>query len=129
MPIIIPTAAEIDRMNVRQREALTARIPQIRDLIADTITRLERSQRMFPNVADLQAARLRHSDPTREGQQARHLLASMPADPDARQHVIDLIVAIGGTTRPQERAERSTGVGPRQPGGLTPATLPVGETQ
>jgi len=33
----------------------------------------------------------------------------------------------GETTRPQERAERSTGVGPRQPGGLTPHTLPAEE--
>lgn len=94
MPIIIPTAAEIDRMSLTQRRALIARIPQIRDLLADTITRLERSQRMFPNVADLRAARLRHFDPTREVEQARHLLASMPADPDTRQHVIDLIVAM-----------------------------------
>ena len=94
MPIIIPTAAEIDRMNVRQREALTARIPQIRDLLADTITRLERSQRMFPNVADLRAARLRHFDPAGEVEQARHLLAAMPADPDTRQHIRDLIKAI-----------------------------------
>ena len=86
MPIVIPTAAEIDRMNVRQREALTARIPQIRDLLADTITRLERSQRMFPNVDDLRAARLRHFDPAVEVERARHLLASMPADPDVEWH-------------------------------------------
>jgi hypothetical protein len=94
MPIVIPTAAEIDRMNVRQREALTARIPAIRDLLADTITRLERSQRMFPNVDDLRAARLRHFDPTREVQRARQLLASMPPDPDVTQHVTDLLKAI-----------------------------------
>ena len=94
MPIVIPTAAEIDRMNVRQREALTARIPAIRDLLADTITRLERSQRMFPNVDDLRAARLRHFDPAVEVQRARQLLASMPADPDVTQHVTDLLKAI-----------------------------------
>jgi hypothetical protein len=86
MPIIIPTAAEIDRMNIRQREALTARIPQIRDLLADTITRLERSQRMFPNVDDLRAARLRHFDPEGEVERARQLLADMPIDPDYASH-------------------------------------------
>jgi len=86
MPIVIPTAAEIDRMSLTQREALIARIPQIRDLLADTITRLERSQRMFPNVADLQAARLRHFDPAAEVERARQLLASMPADPDIEWH-------------------------------------------
>jgi hypothetical protein len=86
MPIVIPTAAEIDRMTIRQREALTARIPAIRDLLADTITRLERSQRMFPNVADLRAARLRHFDPTREVERARQLLDAMPPDPDVQWH-------------------------------------------
>jgi hypothetical protein len=86
MPIVIPTAAEIDRMTVRQREALIARIPQIRDLLADTITRLERSQRMFPNVADLRAARLRHFDPAAEVERARNLLDAMPADPDVEWH-------------------------------------------
>ena len=86
MPIIIPTAAEIDRMTVRQRETLTARIPAIRDLLADTITRLERSQRMFPNVADLRAARLRHFDPAVEVERARNLLDAMPADPDVEWH-------------------------------------------
>ena len=86
MPIVIPTAAEIERMNHRQRDALTARIPQIRDLLADTITRLGRSQRMFPNVADLRAARLRHFDPAGEVERARQLLAAMPADPDVAWH-------------------------------------------
>ena len=86
MPIVIPTAAEIDRMTVRQREALTARIPAIRDLLADTITRLERSQRMFPNVADLRAARLRHFNPAAEVERARNLLDAMPADPDVEWH-------------------------------------------
>lgn len=86
MPIIIPTAAEIDRMNVRQREALTARIPSIRDLLADTITRLERSRRMFPDVFDLRAARLRHFDPAVEVERARQLLAAMPEDPDVAWH-------------------------------------------
>ena len=94
MPIIIPTAAEIDRMTIRQRDVLTARIPQIRDLLADTITRLERSQRMFPNVADLRAARIRHFDPAGEVEKARHLHAQMPDDPDATQHVADLLAAI-----------------------------------
>jgi hypothetical protein len=86
MPIVIPTAAEIDRMTVRQREALTARIPAIRDLLADTITRLERSQRMFPNVADLRAARLRHFDTAAEVERARNILDAMPADPDVEWH-------------------------------------------
>jgi len=86
MPIVIPTAAEIDRMTIRQRDALTARIPQIRDLLADTITRLERSQRLFPNVDDLRAARLRHFDPAAEVERARQLLASMPADPNIEWH-------------------------------------------
>jgi hypothetical protein len=86
MPIMIPTAAEIDRMNVRQREALTARIPQIRDLLADTITRLERSQRMFPNADDVRAARLRHFDPVVEVERARQLLADMQIDPDYALH-------------------------------------------
>jgi hypothetical protein len=86
MPIVIPTAAEIDRMTVRQRKALTARIPAIRDLLADTITRLERSQRMFPNVADLRAARLRHFNPAAEVERARQLLDAMPADPDVEWH-------------------------------------------
>ena len=94
MPIIIPTAAEIDRMSLTQREALTARIPQIRDLLADTITRLERSQRMFPNVADLRAARLRHFNPAVEVERARHLLEAMPPDPDVTQHVAGLLQAI-----------------------------------
>jgi hypothetical protein len=94
MPIVIPTAAAIDRMNVRQREALTARIPQTRDLLADTITRLERSQSMFPNVDDLRAARLRHFDPAGEVGRARQLLAAMPPDPDVTQHVTDLLKAI-----------------------------------
>jgi hypothetical protein len=94
MPIVIPTAAEIDRMSLTQREALIARIPQIRDLLADTITRLERSQRMFPNVNDLRAARLRHFDPAAEVERARNLLDAMPRDPDATQHVTDLLQAI-----------------------------------
>jgi hypothetical protein len=94
MPIVIPTAGEIDRMTVRQRETLTARIPAIRDLLADTITRLERSQRMFPNVADLRAARLRHFDPAAEVERSRHLLASMPADPNVEWHRILLQSAL-----------------------------------
>jgi hypothetical protein len=94
MPIVIPTAAEIDRMTIRQREKLTARIPQIRDLLADTITRLERSQRMFPNVADLRAARLRHFNPAGEVERARHLHAQMPTDPDVAEHVARLYEAI-----------------------------------
>jgi hypothetical protein len=73
-------------MTVRQRKALTARIPAIRDLLADTITRLERSQRMFPNVADLRAARLRHFNPAAEVERARQLLDAMPADPDVEWH-------------------------------------------
>jgi len=94
MPIIIPTAAEIDRMSLTQREALIARIPAIRDLLADTITRLERSQRMFPNVADLRAARLRHFDPAVEVERARQLLDAMPPDPDVEWHRILLQTAL-----------------------------------
>jgi hypothetical protein len=36
--------------------------------------------------------------------------------------------ATRGTTRPRERAERSIGAGPHQPGGLISQTLPVQET-
>jgi hypothetical protein len=94
MPIIIPTSAEIDRMDIRQREALIARIPKIRGLLADTMTRLERWQRMFPNLDDLKAARSRHFDPAVEVERARQLLDAMARDPDARQHVTDLLKAI-----------------------------------
>jgi hypothetical protein len=126
MPIVIPTAGEIQRMDHRKRAALAKRIPSTRRELAESLALLAlEGLDPFPSRKEVAVVKARMAG-SREADQARHLLAAMPRDPDARQHVIDLIVAIGGTTQPREPRELDRGrVAPT--GRMTPSTLPVEE--
>ena len=103
MPIVIPTTAEIERMDARQREAIVRRIDADRERAADSIALLTgrtRTRVAFASRADVKAARTR-SDQRRAMDEAaaivadaRFLLGRMPLDPQAAQHVADMIEAV-----------------------------------
>lgn len=99
MPIIIPTAAEIERMDQRQRIALAKRLPATRrelthGLAALTLTGLD----PFPPRSAVLIATTRAAGSAEEDR-ARQLLAEMPEDPDAAQHTTDLHKAIASARR------------------------------
>ena len=97
MPIIIPTAAEIDRMDARQRAALVRRLPSTREDVADALHRLDRDiTAVIPRRREYMSSR--DFDAQAEIAEARRILAGMPRDPDARKHVRALVQALRRTT-------------------------------
>jgi hypothetical protein len=94
MPILIPTAGEIQRMDHRQRAALAKRLPATRKELADALASLAlRGLDPFPSRRDVRIAKARMRG-SLDADQARRLLATMTPDPDAAQHVTDLLEAI-----------------------------------
>ena len=94
MPIMLPTAAEIERMNNRQRIALAKRLPSTRRELADALATLTLvGLDPFPTRRAVTIATARAAG-SAEADEARRLLAAMPPDPDAAQHVVDLHKAI-----------------------------------
>ena len=94
MPILIPTAGEIQRMDHRQRAALAKRLPDTRRELAESLAALAlEGLDPFPSRRDVRIAKARMRGSLDEDQ-ARQLLATMTPDPDAAQHVTDLLQAI-----------------------------------
>lgn len=94
MPILIPTAGEIQRMDHRQRAALAKRLPATRKEITDSLATLALDGLdPFPSRRDVRIAKARMRG-SLDAHQARQLLTNMPPDPDAAQHVADLLEAI-----------------------------------
>ena len=94
MPILIPTAGEIQRMNPRERVAHAKRIPEIRRILTESLTRLALDGLdPFPSRREVRIAKQRAAG-SAEADQARALLAAMPMDPDAEWHRILLQTAI-----------------------------------
>ena len=94
MPILIPTAAEIQRMDHRQRAALAKRIPATRKELADSLARLALDGLdPFPSRREVRIAKQRAAG-SAEADQARALLATMPPDPDVEWHRILLQTAM-----------------------------------
>ena len=86
MPILIPTAGEIQRMNPRERAAHAKRIPEIRTLLTDSLTELALDGLdPFPTSREVRMAKARAIG-SAEADQARALLATMPRDPDVEWH-------------------------------------------
>jgi hypothetical protein len=94
MPIVIPTAGEIQRMDHRQRAALAKRLPATRKELADTLARLALDGLdPFPSRREVRIAKQRATG-SAEADQARALLATMPPDPDVEWHRILLKTAM-----------------------------------
>jgi hypothetical protein len=94
MPILIPTAGEIQRMDHRQRAALAKRLPATRKELADALATLALDGLdPFPSRREVRMARQRAVG-SNEADQARALHAAMPMDPDAEWHRILLQTAI-----------------------------------
>ena len=94
MPIMLPTAAEIECMDHRQRIALAKRLPATRRELADALAALTlNGLDPFPTRRAVTVATARAAG-SAEADRARLLLAAMPPDPDAAQHVVDLLKAI-----------------------------------
>ena len=94
MPILIPTAGEIQRMDHRQRAALTKRLPATRRDLSDTLVQLNLNGfDPFPSRREVRIAKQRAAG-SAEADQARALLATMPPDPDVAEHLVKLYEAI-----------------------------------
>lgn len=94
MPILIPTAGEIQRMSNRERAAHAKRIPHIRRLLTDTLTRLALDGLdPFPSRREVRIAKQRTTG-LAEADQARAILATMPPDPDVEWHLTLLQTAL-----------------------------------
>ena len=86
MPILIPTAGEIQRMSNRERAAHAKRIPEIRTLLTDSLTQLAiNGLDPVPSSREVRMAKARAIG-SAEADQARALLARMPPDPDVEWH-------------------------------------------
>ena len=86
MPIMLPTAGEIERMNHRQRVALAKRLPATRRELADALATLTlHGLDPFPTRRAVTIATARAAG-SAEADRARQLLAAMPPDPDAAWH-------------------------------------------
>jgi len=86
MPIVIPTAGEIQRMNQGTRAALAKRLPATRKEVADSLAALAlRGLDPFPSRREVRIAKQRATG-SAEADQARALLDAMPADPDVEWH-------------------------------------------
>lgn len=103
MPIVIPTVDEAERMDPRQQEAVLKRLGKDRERAADTIAFLTgkpRAYSPFVTRAEIRAAMRRSAERRARDEaaaivaDARFLLYRMPEDPDAPQHVQDLIEAV-----------------------------------
>jgi hypothetical protein len=93
MPIVIPTAGEIQRMDHRHRAALAKRLPSTRKDLADTLARLALDGLdPFPSRREVRIAKQRAAG-SAEADQARVILATMPPDPDVEWHRILLKTA------------------------------------
>ncbi len=92
MPIIIPTIDEIERMEARQRAALEKRVPAWRAAFEQSIALLTAppKPRRVDRRCGIPSAKYR----SRDIADARFLLDRMPLDPDAGQHLADLLEAI-----------------------------------
>ena len=94
MPILIPTAGEIQRMNPRERAAHAKRVPEIRTLLTDSLTQLALDGLdPFPSRREVRIAKARGIG-SAEADQARAILATMPPDPDVEWHRILLQTAL-----------------------------------
>ena len=94
MPIMIPTGAEIERMNHRTRVLLAKRLRAIRRELAESLATLAiNGLDPFPSRRAVTMATARAAG-SHEADEARRLLALMPPDPDAAQHAADLLKAI-----------------------------------
>ena len=94
MPILIPTAAEIQRMDHRQRATLAKRLPATRKELAGTLARLALDGLdPFPSRREVGIAKAREAG-SAEADQARAILAEMPPDPDVEWHRILLQTAM-----------------------------------
>ena len=86
MPILIPTAGEIQRMSNRERAAHAKRIPQIRRILTDSLATLALDGLdPFPSRSEVRMAKARNGG-SAEADQARAILATMPPDPDVESH-------------------------------------------
>ena len=86
MPILIPTAGEIQRMSNRERVAHAKRIPEIRRILTDSLATLALDGLdPFPSRPQFRMAKARMRG-SNEADQARALLAAMPPDPDVEWH-------------------------------------------
>ena len=94
MPILIPTAGEIQRMSNRERAAHAKRIPEIRRILTDSLVTLALDGLdPFPSRREVRKAKQRAVG-SNEADQARALLAAMPTDPDVEWHRILLQTAL-----------------------------------
>ena len=86
MPILIPTAGEIQRMDHRQRAALAKRLPATRRELSDSLAALALDGLdPFPSRREVRIAKQRAAG-SAEADQARAILATMPPDPDVEWH-------------------------------------------
>ena len=86
MPILIPTAGEIQRMDHRQRAALAKRLPATRRDLSDTLATLALDGLdPFPSRREVRIAKQRATG-LAEADQARIILATMPPDPHVEWH-------------------------------------------
>lgn len=102
MPIIIPTVAELDRMDPRQRAAVAKRISSEKARVADSVIALMGTGHASSLLSeDIAAARRRAvmEMNAATGQQiaasASLMLAEIGPDPDAARHVAELDSSIG----------------------------------
>ena len=94
MPILIPTAGEIERMDHRTRAALARRLPATRRDLADSLASLAlNGLDPFPSRREVRIAKARAVG-SNEADQARAILATMPPDPDVEWHRITLQTAL-----------------------------------
>jgi hypothetical protein len=94
MPILIPTAGEIQRMDHRQRAALAKRLPATRRDLADSLApSTSTDYDPFPSRREVRIAKQRAAG-SAEADQARAILATMPPDPDVAEHVAALREAL-----------------------------------
>jgi hypothetical protein len=94
MPILIPTAGEIQRMTNRERAVHAKRIPEIRRILTESLATLALDGLdPFPSRREVRKANQRTTG-SAEADQARIILATMPPDPDVAEHVVALCEAI-----------------------------------
>ena len=86
MPILIPTAGEIQRMSNRERAAHARRLTEIRRILTESLATLALAGLdPFPSRPEYRMAKARMRG-SNEADQARALLAAIPPDPDVEWH-------------------------------------------
>jgi hypothetical protein len=94
MPIVIPTAGEIQRMDYRTKAANARRLPETRRHLAESLAALAlEGLDPFPSRREVRIAK-RRATGSAEADQARAILATMPRDPDVEWHRILLQTAL-----------------------------------